>query len=82
MDSDKLISRDDKPLVGENFPALDEGFIMTGSTDVGDLSLVAPVSMLQTACYATGSPGHSWGNVATGFAGAVNGDTEAVVGDP
>jgi aminobenzoyl-glutamate utilization protein B len=56
----------DKPLVGENFPALDEGFIMTGSTDVGDLSLVAPVSMLQTACYATGSPGHSWGNVATG----------------
>lgn len=55
----------DKPLIWENFPALDENFTMTGSTDVGDLSLVAPVSMLQTACFTTGSPGHSWGNVAT-----------------
>jgi aminobenzoyl-glutamate utilization protein B len=55
----------DKPLVGENFPALDEDFIMTGSTDVGDLSLVTPLSLLETACFTTGSPGHSWGNVAT-----------------
>jgi aminobenzoyl-glutamate utilization protein B len=55
----------DKSLVGENFPALDENFMATGSTDVGDLSLVTPVSLLETACFTTGSPGHSWGNVAT-----------------
>lgn len=55
----------DKPLVGENFPAVDEAVIGTGSTDVGDLSLITPVSMLGTTCFATGCPGHSWGNVAT-----------------
>ena len=38
---------------------------MTGSTDVGDLSQIVPVSMLGTACYPTGCPGHSWGNVAS-----------------
>jgi aminobenzoyl-glutamate utilization protein B len=55
-----------KPLVGENFPALDENITKTFSTDVGDLSWVAPVSMLSTACYTSGAVGHSWGVVATG----------------
>jgi len=54
----------DQPLIGKNFPALDEGIIETGSTDVGDLSLKVPISMLSTACWPTGVPGHSWGNVA------------------
>jgi aminobenzoyl-glutamate utilization protein B len=54
------------PLVGENFPAVDASIIATGSTDVGDLSMIVPVSMLVTACYPTGCPGHSWGNVAAG----------------
>ena len=54
----------DSPLVGENFPALDENVISTGSTDVGDLSQIVPVSMLGTTCFPTGCPGHSWGNVA------------------
>ena len=31
---------------------------------MGDLSQVAPISMLATACWPTGVPGHSWGNVA------------------
>ncbi len=53
-----------QPLVGFNFPAQDEDVIATGSTDVGDLSQVTPVSMLRTACVPTGVPGHSWGNVA------------------
>ncbi len=57
---------DGKPLIGHNFPALDEGVVETGSTDVGDLSRVAPLSMLYTACHTTGAPGHSWANVATG----------------
>ncbi|MGD9099867.1 MAG: amidohydrolase [Anaerolineae bacterium] len=55
----------DQPLMGRNFPALDERIVMTGSTDVGDLSQIVPVSMLATACYPTGCPGHSWGNVAS-----------------
>jgi len=54
----------DSPLVGGNFPAVDETVIATGSTDVGDLSQIVPVSMLGTACFPTGCPGHSWGNVA------------------
>jgi aminobenzoyl-glutamate utilization protein B len=54
----------DSPLVGCNFPAIDEKVITTGSTDVGDLSQIVPVSMLGTVCFPTGCPGHSWGNVA------------------
>jgi aminobenzoyl-glutamate utilization protein B len=55
----------DKPLIGGNFPPIDERVIGTGSTDVGDLSQVVPVSMLETTCFPTGTPGHSWGDVAT-----------------
>jgi aminobenzoyl-glutamate utilization protein B len=56
----------DEPLLGENYPAMDEGKAMPGSTDVGYMSWCAPVSMLSTACQATGAAGHSWGVVATG----------------
>ena len=55
----------DQPLVGKNFTSIDEGQVGTGSTDVGDLSQIVPLSMLMTACFATGVPGHSWGEVAT-----------------
>jgi aminobenzoyl-glutamate utilization protein B len=36
----------------------------SGSTDVGDVSWHVPTSGLTTACFAAGSPGHSWQNVA------------------
>jgi len=55
-----------EPLLGENFPPWDEHNIGTGSTDVGDVSWIAPLSMLRTACCATGAPGHSWAITATG----------------
>jgi aminobenzoyl-glutamate utilization protein B len=55
-----------QPLVGENFPALDIDDIFTGSSDVGDLSMKAPLSMLVTACWPSGAPAHTWGVVATG----------------
>jgi aminobenzoyl-glutamate utilization protein B len=55
-----------KPLYGENYPSLDEGRIESSSTDVGDVSWITPLSMLSTACWASGAPGHSWGVVATG----------------
>jgi aminobenzoyl-glutamate utilization protein B len=35
-----------------------------GSTDVGDVSWMVPTGGFQTACFAAGSPGHSWQNVA------------------
>ena len=54
-----------QPLVNHNFPPLDENVIATGSTDVGDLSRITPVSMLRTVCVPSGCPGHSWGNVAS-----------------
>jgi len=54
----------DQPLIGRNFIALDERIIASGSTDVGDLSQIVPVSELETTCFPTGCPGHSWGNVA------------------
>ena len=55
-----------KPLLGENFPSFDQNYVVKGATDVGDLSQLVPVSMLLTTCFPTGSPGHSWANVATG----------------
>jgi aminobenzoyl-glutamate utilization protein B len=54
-----------QPLIGANFPAMDAAKVMTGSTDVGDLSLVTPLSMLETACFPTACPGHTWGEVAS-----------------
>ncbi len=54
-----------EPLIGANFPAQDEGRFETGSTDVGDVSWITPLSWLNTACFAIGATGHSWGIVAT-----------------
>ena len=61
----RLAKYRDLPLIGGNFPALDEHIVGGGSTDVGDLSQIVPVSTLGTTCFPTGVPGHSWGNVAT-----------------
>ncbi len=48
-------------LIADNIPAGDAGHISTGSTDVGDLSQVTPVSMLDTTCWPMRVLGHSWG---------------------
>jgi aminobenzoyl-glutamate utilization protein B len=47
-----------EPLPEKAYPA--DG----GSTDVGDISWHVPTSGLDTVCFAAGSPGHSWQNVA------------------
>jgi aminobenzoyl-glutamate utilization protein B len=46
----------------EEFPA--KPYQDAGSTDVGDISWHIPTSGLSTVCFAAGSPGHSWQNVA------------------
>ncbi len=43
--------------------------IQPGSTDVGDVSWVAPTGQITTACSALGTPGHSWQIVAQGRMG-------------
>jgi len=43
--------------------------ILSGSTDVGDVSWVVPTGQVITACYTLGTPGHSWQMVAQGKAG-------------
>ncbi|HET8628978.1 MAG TPA: amidohydrolase [Thermomicrobiales bacterium] len=55
-----------QPLDGRVHPVLDEGKVMPGSTDVGDVSWITPTVSVQTTCWAMGIPGHSWGIVATG----------------
>jgi aminobenzoyl-glutamate utilization protein B len=63
--AERVRALDGEPLIGENFPAWDRRMVNTGSTDVGDVSWITPLSMLRTACYATGAASHSWGVVAT-----------------
>ena len=52
------------PLVGRNFPSLDEKVITTGSSDVGDLSQIVAGEYAEHHLLSTGCPGHSWGNAA------------------
>lgn len=52
------------PLLGLNFPAMDEDFVMTGSTDVGDLSWMVPVTMMRIATWPVSVNGHTWGATA------------------
>jgi aminobenzoyl-glutamate utilization protein B len=61
---ERVAAAERQPLIGENFPAWDEDKIETGSTDVGDVSWITPLSMLSTSCFPTGAPGHSWANTA------------------
>jgi aminobenzoyl-glutamate utilization protein B len=47
-------------------PAQNEGEVMSGSTDVADVSWIVPTGQIGTTCWALGVPGHSWANTATG----------------
>ena len=51
-------------LAADNYPSFDEGVVYTFSTDVGDLSWKAPLSLLMTACFPTHVAWHTWGVVA------------------
>jgi len=61
----KVQAYEGQDLIGDNFPSMDEENVETGSTDVGDLSQIAPISMLGTACFPVAASGHSWGIVAS-----------------
>jgi aminobenzoyl-glutamate utilization protein B len=53
----------DAALLAENYAAEDEGVVLPASTDVGDLSRCAPLSMLSAACWPVRVPAHTWGAV-------------------
>lgn len=56
--------KDKKPLHDEVDELPPAPYQDGGSTDVGDVSWHVPTAGLSTACFALGSPGHSWQNVA------------------
>lgn len=57
-----------KDSVINNFviPLMDIENVMSGSTDVGDVSWVCPTVQVYTATEAAGTPGHSWQEVSQG----------------
>lgn len=55
----------EQPLLGENYPASDAGQVQTGSSDVGDVSWITPLSLLNTTCCPSAVPLHSWGMAAS-----------------
>lgn len=56
----------DMPIQGELYPYELSDAAMSGSTDVGDASWIAPTAQVLATCYPTGTLSHSWQWVATG----------------
>lgn len=56
----------EQELAGVLLPYAYSSALLSGSTDVGDVSFVVPTAQLCTACNAFGTPGHSWQTVAQG----------------
>jgi aminobenzoyl-glutamate utilization protein B len=64
LDSKAVASLKEIALFEEVLPPFKSEIVLPGSTDVGDVSWVAPTGQIFTACWALGSPGHSWQIVA------------------
>ncbi len=54
------------PLNDFLYPNFESDKQMAGSTDVGDVSWLAPTAQINVVTYASNSPGHSWQNVSCG----------------
>ena len=62
----------DEPLSEDIYPLGAGNDTSVGSTDVGTVSWVVPTVQCRVACYAIGTPGHSWQLVAQGRAPAAH----------
>lgn len=69
LDMKDVAKLKDTVLFEDVLPPFYSDIIMPGSTDVGDVSWVAPTGQILTACWTLGSPGHSWQIVAQGKMG-------------
>lgn len=69
LDAEAISVLKDKLLHEAVLPPFKPEIIQPGSTDVGDVSWVAPTGQILTACMALGTPGHSWQIVAQGKMG-------------
>ena len=67
-----LAPREGEALSDEIYPLGAGSDTSVGSTDVGTVSWVVPTVQCRTACYAVGTPGHSWQLVAQGLAPAAH----------
>jgi aminobenzoyl-glutamate utilization protein B len=67
-DKKRCLERLDKPICDIVLPFYfdDPDHIMAGSSDVGDVSWIVPTAQVVTACYALGTPEHSWQLVSQG----------------
>lgn len=55
-----------KDIIDVVYPWKTKSGVYAASTDVGDVSKVVPTAQISTACYASGTPGHSWALTAQG----------------
>lgn len=62
----KLTDGGKLPLNGFVMPYVPSNQMSPGSTDVGDVSWLAPTAQFTAVTWVSGSPGHSWQNVASG----------------
>lgn len=62
----------EKELSDTILPFVHYAGILSGSTDVGDVSWVVPTGQVITACCALGTPAHSWQMVAQGKASSAH----------
>jgi aminobenzoyl-glutamate utilization protein B len=67
-----LAVRENEALNDEIYPLDFTADLFVGSTDVGTVSWVVPTVQCRAACYAVGTPGHSWQLVAQGQAPAAH----------
>jgi aminobenzoyl-glutamate utilization protein B len=69
LDAEAIAAMKDTLLHESVLPPYKPEIVQPGSTDVGDVSWVAPTGQILTACMALGTPGHSWQTVAQGRMG-------------
>ncbi|MGH4137850.1 hypothetical protein [Clostridium sp.] len=56
----------DKDIADIILPYVSSSLVLPGSTDVGDVSWIIPTVQITTACFALGTPEHSWQMVSQG----------------
>ncbi|MBZ0298864.1 MAG: amidohydrolase, partial [Anaerolineae bacterium] len=59
----------DDPLWEQVLPHTDTPPLLSGSTEVADVSWITPTAQMTTCCWPLGTPGHSWQTVVSSGSG-------------